>query len=109
MTFCEHAPQQTRRRRPLTDAGTMTVELVLLTPLLFALLAFPLWAPDDELLAAIARKLFNDRQLAVPDAVIERMEAHYREMNEGVLIRLFRLFLAIVLWTFFGTLLALLS
>lgn len=40
MTFCEHAPQQTRRRRPLTDAGTMTVELVLLTPLLFALLAF---------------------------------------------------------------------
>jgi len=38
-----------------------------------ALLAFPLWAPDDELLAAIARKLFNDRQLAVPDAVIARM------------------------------------
>ena len=38
-----------------------------------ALLAFPLWAPDDALLAAIARKLFNDRQLTVPDAVIERM------------------------------------
>jgi chromosomal replication initiation ATPase DnaA len=38
-----------------------------------ALLAFPLWAPDDELLAAIARKLFNDRQLTVPDAVIARM------------------------------------
>jgi chromosomal replication initiation ATPase DnaA len=38
-----------------------------------ALLAFPLWAPDDDLLAAIARKLFNDRQLAVPDAVIARM------------------------------------
>lgn len=38
-----------------------------------ALLAFPLWAPDDDLLAAIARKLFNDRQLTVPDAVIERM------------------------------------
>ncbi|MBS0275275.1 MAG: hypothetical protein JSR55_13020 [Proteobacteria bacterium] len=38
-----------------------------------ALLAFPLWAPDDALLAAIARKLFNDRQLAVPDVVIERM------------------------------------
>jgi chromosomal replication initiation ATPase DnaA len=38
-----------------------------------ALLAFPLWVPDDELLAAIARKLFNDRQLAVPDAVIARM------------------------------------
>jgi chromosomal replication initiation ATPase DnaA len=38
-----------------------------------ALLAFGLWAPDDALLAAIARKLFNDRQLAVPDAVIARM------------------------------------
>jgi chromosomal replication initiation ATPase DnaA len=40
-----------------------------------ALLAFPLWAPDDALLAAIAKKLFNDRQLAVPDAVIARMIA----------------------------------
>jgi len=38
-----------------------------------ALLAFALWAPDDALLAAIARKLFNDRQLTVPDAVIVRM------------------------------------
>jgi chromosomal replication initiation ATPase DnaA len=38
-----------------------------------ALLAFPLWAPDDEMLATIARKLFNDRQLAVPDAVIGKM------------------------------------
>ena len=38
-----------------------------------ALLAFPLWAPDDALLFAIARKLFNDRQLGVPDAVIVRM------------------------------------
>ena len=38
-----------------------------------ALLAFPLWAPDDALLAALARKLFADRQMAVPDAVIQRM------------------------------------
>ncbi len=38
-----------------------------------ALLAFPLWAPDDELLFAIARKLFADRQLIVPDAVIQKM------------------------------------
>lgn len=38
-----------------------------------ALLSFGLWAPDDELLFAIARKLFNDRQLTVPDAVIARM------------------------------------
>lgn len=38
-----------------------------------SILAFPLWAPDDGLLAALARKLFTDRQLAVPDAVIVRM------------------------------------
>lgn len=38
-----------------------------------ALLAFSLWAPDDGLLAALARKLFTDRQLAVPDSVIQRM------------------------------------
>lgn len=38
-----------------------------------ALLAFPLWAPDDALLAALAAKLFKDRQLAVPEAVIQRM------------------------------------
>lgn len=38
-----------------------------------ALLAFPLWAPDDALLARLARKLFTDRQLAVPDSVIQRM------------------------------------
>jgi chromosomal replication initiation ATPase DnaA len=38
-----------------------------------ALLAFPLWAPDDALLAALTRKLFTDRQLAVPDPVIMRI------------------------------------
>lgn len=38
-----------------------------------ALLAFPLWAPDETLLAALARKLFTDRQLVVPDAVIAQM------------------------------------
>ena len=38
-----------------------------------ALLAFGLWAPDDALLEALARKLFSDRQLAVPDAVIAQM------------------------------------
>jgi hypothetical protein len=40
MTLAVHTPRQVRRERPLADAGTMTVELVLLTPLLFALLAF---------------------------------------------------------------------
>jgi chromosomal replication initiation ATPase DnaA len=38
-----------------------------------ALLALPLWEPDDALLAALARKLFDDRQLVVPSAVIERI------------------------------------
>jgi chromosomal replication initiation ATPase DnaA len=38
-----------------------------------ALLAFPLWEPDDVLLAGLARKLFADRQLAVPEAVIDQM------------------------------------
>jgi len=38
-----------------------------------ALLAFPIWSPDDELLAGLARKLFADRQLTVPDPVIAHM------------------------------------
>jgi len=38
-----------------------------------ALLAFGLWAPDDALLGALARKLFADRQLSVPDAVVTQM------------------------------------
>jgi len=38
-----------------------------------ALLAFGLGAPDDELLARLAAKLFADRQLAVPEAVVRLM------------------------------------
>ncbi len=38
-----------------------------------ALLTFGLWAPDDALLAGLARKLFADRQLIVPDAVVAEM------------------------------------
>ena len=38
-----------------------------------ALTAFPLWAPDEALLEALARKLFADRGLAVPEAVIDQM------------------------------------
>ncbi len=38
-----------------------------------ALLAFGLWAPDEALLEALAKKLFADRQLAVPDAVVTQM------------------------------------
>jgi chromosomal replication initiation ATPase DnaA len=40
-----------------------------------ALLSFPLWAPDDALLAGLAGKLFADRQLIVPDTVIAHMIA----------------------------------
>lgn len=38
-----------------------------------ALVALPLWAPDEQLLAALARKLFAERQLVVPEAVIAHM------------------------------------
>ncbi|MGH6890505.1 MAG: hypothetical protein ACREHF_15155 [Rhizomicrobium sp.] len=38
-----------------------------------AIPALPLWAPDEALLASLARKLFSDRQLYVPDPVIEEM------------------------------------
>lgn len=38
-----------------------------------ALLAFPLWAPDDALLMALAVKLFADRQLQVPENVVLHM------------------------------------
>jgi chromosomal replication initiation ATPase DnaA len=38
-----------------------------------ALVSFPVWTPDEGLLTALARKLFDDRQLAVPDAVIAHM------------------------------------
>ena len=37
------------------------------------LTALSLWEPDEALLAALARKLFSDRQLLVPETVIEAM------------------------------------
>jgi chromosomal replication initiation ATPase DnaA len=40
---------------------------------LASLLAFPLWVPDDQLLGALTRKLFADRQLHVSDAVVARI------------------------------------
>lgn len=49
-----------------------------------ALLAFALWAPDDALLEALARKLFADRQLAVPDAVIAQI-VRFLERSPGAL------------------------
>lgn len=38
-----------------------------------ALLAFPLWAPDEALLMGLAVKLFTDRQLQVPENVVLHM------------------------------------
>ena len=38
-----------------------------------ALLAFPLWAPDDALLMGLAVKLFADRQVEVPESVVLHM------------------------------------
>jgi chromosomal replication initiation ATPase DnaA len=49
-----------------------------------ALLAFPIWAPDDALLEALAKKLFADRQLIVPDAVIAQM-IRYLERSPAAL------------------------
>lgn len=41
-----------------------------------ALLAFPLWAPDEALLTALAGKLLADRQLAVPAQVVSAIIAN---------------------------------
>lgn len=49
-----------------------------------ALLALPLWQPDDDLLAALARKLLDDRQLSVPGAVIEKI-VHSLERTPGAI------------------------
>ncbi len=38
-----------------------------------AVVSFSLWAPDDTLLRKLARKLFEDRQLAVSETIVERM------------------------------------
>jgi chromosomal replication initiation ATPase DnaA len=38
-----------------------------------ALVAFSLWAPDDDLLQKLMHKLFEDRQLAVPDATVQQI------------------------------------
>jgi chromosomal replication initiation ATPase DnaA len=49
-----------------------------------ALLAFPLWAPDERLLASLARKLFADRQLRVPESVVSRMVATLERSPEAI-------------------------
>ena len=40
-----------------------------------ALLAFEVWAPDDQLLSALIRKHFSDRQLDVTEPIVKRLLA----------------------------------
>jgi len=49
-----------------------------------ALLAFPLWAPDDALLTGLIRKHFSDRQLEVADAVVARLLTHIERSPEAI-------------------------
>ena len=57
-------------RRPPTE---WTATIGDLTSRFSSLLALSLSAPDDTLLGNVARKLFADRGLLVPDNVIDRM------------------------------------
>lgn len=49
-----------------------------------AVLSFGLWKPDDELLAGLARKLLEDRQLAVSSTVIARILQSLERSPEAV-------------------------
>lgn len=49
-----------------------------------ALLSLPVWAPDDELLAGLARKLLADRQLSVSDVVVETMIRSLERSPESI-------------------------
>jgi chromosomal replication initiation ATPase DnaA len=49
-----------------------------------AALSFGLWKPDDELLAGLARKLLEDRQLAVSSTVIARILQSLERSPEAV-------------------------
>ena len=56
-----------------TPPASWTPEIPDLISRYAALLAFPLWAPDEALLEGLARKLFADRQVQVPESVIVQM------------------------------------
>ena len=64
-----HALLLTARTAP----NTWPVVIADLASRLAALLAFPLWAPDDKLLGGLAHKLFADRQLRVSGAAVARI------------------------------------
>ena len=49
-----------------------------------SLLAFPVWAPDDDLLRNLIRKHFADRQLDVPGPAVERILVHLDRTPEAI-------------------------
>lgn len=49
-----------------------------------ALLTFQFWETDEALLGALARKLFADRQLVVPDAAVEQMIRSLERSPEAI-------------------------
>jgi chromosomal replication initiation ATPase DnaA len=49
-----------------------------------ALLAFPLWTPDDTLLQGLIRKHFSDRQIEVPEGVVKRILTHVERTPEAI-------------------------
>jgi chromosomal replication initiation ATPase DnaA len=49
-----------------------------------SLIAFRMWAPDDNLLSALVTKHFADRQLQVTEAVVRRIVTHVERTPEAV-------------------------
>nr|UXE45487.1 hypothetical protein Hi04_10k_c4983_00032 [uncultured bacterium] len=49
-----------------------------------ALLAFPLWTPDDALLSALVGKHFADRQLDARASVVKRILTHVERTPEAI-------------------------
>lgn len=56
-----------------TEPASWTFALPDLGSRFSALVGFSLWAPDDFLLRRLAQKLFEGRQLAVPEQTVEQM------------------------------------
>ena len=53
--------------------GSWRTELPDLASRFGALVSFSLWSPDDSLLRKLAQRLFDERQLAVPESTIDQM------------------------------------
>jgi chromosomal replication initiation ATPase DnaA len=55
------------------EPGSWHAELPDLASRFGALVSFSLWSPDDALLRKLAQRLFDDRQLAVPETTIDQI------------------------------------